>query len=105
MKLHVLAKSHEQLAGSESIPNWVDFIHDKSRVRDRFNPEVDRVLDDLGFRVWVTHEYRPANSQWNSDEIREGLDRTYRLIFQQDYELPADLADRLRALPSIESAH
>jgi len=104
MKDHVVLKMHEALAGDASIPSWQEFITDKSVIRDTVNTEVDRVLRDLGFTVWVTKEYQPALTRWSADERREGLDRTYRLIFQQDYDLPEDLVDRLLHLPSVAMA-
>ena len=104
MKDHAVLKMYEPLAGDASIPNWQDFISDKSVIRDTVNAEVDRLLRDLGLSVWVTREYKPAQLAWSADERREGLDRTYRLVFQQDYELPEDFVDRLLHLPSVEMA-
>src|SRR5262249_43567899 len=105
MKHHLILKMRRPLADSQSIPNWLDFITDKSVVRERVEPGVDKLLDDLGLRVWVTHEYEPARGDWATDEIREGLNRTYRLILQQDYALPPDLVDRIKLIPSVEKAH
>ena len=104
MKDHAVLKMYEPLAGDASIPNWQDFIGDKSVVRETVNPEVDRLLHELGLMVWVTKEYKPAQLVWTADERREGLDRTYRLVFQREYELPADFVDRLLHLPSVEMA-
>jgi len=95
---------YEPLAGDASMPNWQDYINDKSVVRETVNAEIDRVLHDLGLKVWVTKEYKSAQATWTADERREGLHRTYRVVFQQDYELPEDLVDRLLHLPSVEMA-
>ena len=104
MKEHVVLKMHQLLADDAAIPDWQDFIADKSVIRDTVNPDVDRVLQELGFKIWVTSEYKPAQMEWTADERHEGLDRTYRLIFQQDYTLPEDLVPRLQRLPSVEVA-
>ena len=54
---------------------------------------------------WVTREYEPASQTWNADEHRLGLNRTYRLILQEDYGLPAGLVEQIRLLPAVEDAH
>lgn len=105
MKLHVVLKTRAALTNNESIPNWLDFIRDKSVIRERVTPDVDALLASFNLRVWVTHEYKPAQREWTQDERQEGLDRTYRLIFQQDYQLPDDLIHRICQLPSVEHAH
>jgi subtilisin family serine protease len=105
MKHHIIVKMRLPLVDSQSIPDWMDFITDKSAVRESVEPGVDKLLNDLGLRVWVTHEYKPARADWGTDEIREGLNRTYRLILQQDYSLPPDLVDRIKLIPTVEKAH
>jgi thermitase len=105
MKEHIITKMYRPLSDDQSIPNWLDFITDKSIIRERVEPRVDKLFEGLGLRVWVTHEYKPAHADWGNDEIREGLNRTYRLILQQDYDLPPDLLDRIRLIPSVEKAH
>jgi methylmalonyl-CoA mutase cobalamin-binding subunit len=105
MKEHIVLKLHRRLSDDAGIPSWVDFITDKSVTREAVNPDVDRLLNELALKVWLTREYKPAFGEWNADEVREGLDRTYRMIFQRDYTLPDDLLSRLVRLPSVEMAH
>ena len=106
MKHHLIVKTRRPLGQSESIPNWQDFIKDKSVVREHVSPEIDRVLRSFDLRVWLTHEYKPASAAgWSKDEQREGLDRTYRLILQHDYTLPADLVARIAVVPAVEHVH
>jgi len=104
MKHHVIIKLRRPLADSDTIPFWVDFIADKSIIRDSVNPEIDRLMRELGLRFWLTKEYRLRVPLPSEGEIREGLDRTYRMILQQDYELPADLVARIQSMPSVEEA-
>lgn len=104
MKHHLILKLHFPLSNSAEIPHWLDFIADKSTIKESVNADVDRLLDDSGLKFWLTHEYKPAVSNWSDDERREGLNRTYRLILQQDYNLPADLVQRVRLIPSVEDA-
>jgi subtilisin family serine protease len=104
MKFHVTAKLRSELPDGLDLPDWQDFIVDKSVVRERFDPAVDRVMAEFGLRFWVTREYRAAGETWSADERAHGLDRTYRLILQRDYQIPADLVDRIRAVPAVEEA-
>ena len=76
MKFHLVVKLHQPLSNDSAVPNWLDFITDKSVIRETVTPDVDRVLRDAGLQVWVTKEYRPAQAEWAADELREGLDRT-----------------------------
>lgn len=105
MKHHVVVKLRKQLAGGLEIPDWQDFINDKSVVREQLEPDVDRLMRDAGLAFWVTREYKPASDAWNADEQRLGLDRTYRLILQEDYGLPAGLVQNIKLLPAVEDAH
>lgn len=102
MKHHIILKLYQQLADDFKIPDWLDFIQDKSVVKENLNPDVDRLLSDLGLKFWLTREYKPAGARWNTDEMREGLNRTYRLILQQDYALPDNLVQQIRLIPSVE---
>jgi len=45
MKEHLIVKLHRPLADEASVPDWVDFIKDKSVIHERLTPEVDRLLD------------------------------------------------------------
>jgi thermitase len=104
MKDHVVLKLRQPLPDDRSIPNWMDFISDKSVVRETATADIDELLQTLRVKVWITREYKPAHDEWSSDERREGLNRVYRMIFQQDYDLPDDLLDRFLRLPSVETA-
>jgi len=105
VKQHIVLKLRTELAGGLDLPDWQDFINDKSVVRERLEPDVDRLMADAGLRFWVTREYKPAGETWNADERRLGIDRTYRLILQEDSTLPRGLVDRIRLIPSVEEAH
>jgi subtilisin family serine protease len=86
------------------MPDWQDFINNKSVVKENLNADVDRLMHDLGFKFWVTKEYKPAASEWTAAEILQGLNRTYRMILQQDYSLPEDLVRRIKLIPAVEDA-
>lgn len=104
MKLHIIVKLRAPVGIGHRIPHWVDFINDKSAVSESISPDVDALLAAYKLRFWVTREYQPAQEDWTQDELRLGLQRTYRLIFQEDVELPGDLIRRLRSLPAVEDA-
>ena len=62
-------------------------------------------MRESGLTFWITREYRSAGPQWSQTEIDHGLNRTYRVIFQQDYHVPDTLISRVKALPIVEDAH
>ncbi len=105
MKAHLRVKFRRALDDASRIPHWVDFINDKSLVKEDAEPGLDRLLGDLGLRFWLTREYPQAGARPSPEEIAAGLDRTYRLILQRDYALPPGLVERIRLLPSIEEVH
>jgi len=104
MKHHFKVRLVRQLADDLKIPDWISFIDDKSVVYERLIPAVDRLMDDHGLKFWTTREYQPAGDEWNDEEIQHGLNRTYRLILQDDYELPSGLLERIRLIPSVQDA-
>jgi thermitase len=104
MKHHVVIKLHDQLSNSDSIPYWIDFITDKSVVRESVNIAVDHLMCELGMKFWLAKEYKLHALVPTEEEIREGLDRTYRMILQQDYQIPANLIGRIQLMPFVEEA-
>jgi thermitase len=104
MKEHLVLKLHRQLPDDRDMPDWTTFINDKSVMKESLTPDVDRVLHDLNIKFWATREYKPAGADWNIDEINNGLNRTYRLILQENCNLPANLLDQIKSIPSVEEA-
>lgn len=101
MKPHLIIKTSIPLP--REIPSWEDAIRSKTGVQEMFNPEVDRLLQRFQLSAWTTREYRPAReNRWSAEEIRSGFDRIYRLILQQDREIPLALVDAIRLLPEVE---
>lgn len=105
MKPHIILKLVDEHPEDPSIPHWVELLEDKSKIFDRISPPLDRLLREHGLKVWLTSEYDTADSDWDDDEIRAGLNRTYRLILQEDRGLPAGLIEQIRLLPFVEDAH
>ncbi len=105
MNHHFVIKLHNPLAAGLAIPSWLDFITDKSMTRETFIPAVDNLFTDAHAKFWVTLEYDPQGDEnWNPEEVREGLNRTYRIILQQDYKLPEGLVQRIKLVPEVEDA-
>jgi thermitase len=105
MKLHIRLQLYEPLALDLGVPDWLDFIHNKSVVKENLNPDFDQLMKDNGLRFWITREYKPEGRRWNAEEIREGLNRAYRVILQQDYNLPDNLVQQIKLLPFVEDAY
>lgn len=104
MKYHLILKLLPSLVEQPPIPYWIDFINDKTLTRETATREIDKVMSDLGFKFWLTKEHRLAGPMPSPEELKQGMERTYRLIFQREYDLPADLIERIRQLPSVEEA-
>lgn len=102
MKHHVKVKLYQPLDEDLKIPDWQDFITDKSFIKEDSLPAIDRLMNDLGLKFWVTREYDPADDDWGAEERRQGLNRTYRLILQEDYEIPPDIVERIQLIPTVE---
>jgi thermitase len=77
---------------------------DKSRVVETFYPEFDSIFKDFKFKFWVTSEYEPAGRDWDTEESFAGLNKVYRIILQEDYEIPDSLINRIKNIPIIEDA-
>ncbi|NOU03039.1 MAG: S8 family serine peptidase [Novosphingobium sp.] len=104
MKQHLIVKLRALPATGFDPPQWQRFIFDKSRVVETLTPAFDALLQSLGVRFWVTREYELMRAEGSPLEAAQGLERTFRVIFQQDVTLPPDLTPRVAALPGIEEA-
>ena len=104
MKQHLIVKLRRPLPGGADPPEWRTFIHDKSRTFTSLNPEFYRLMDEAGLKFWVTREYRLSQFCGSSEEAEQGLERTFRIILQEDYDLPAALVERIRLTPLVEEA-
>lgn len=104
MKQHLVIKLRALPASDFDPPQWQRFISDKSRIVETLTPEFDGLMLTWGIRFWVTREYELMRAEGSKLEAAQGLERTFRVIFQQDRALPPDLAQRVAALPGIEEA-
>jgi len=98
----MIVRLYQTLSDDLKIPDWIDFINNKSVIKEDLNPDIDRLFEEMGLKFWLTREYKPEGAQWNAEEIREGLNRTYRIILQQDYALPKNLVEQIKLIPSVE---
>jgi thermitase len=105
MKPHLVVKTRASLPQvADRAPYWQRFIRDKSVNVTHFHPAFDRELATHGVRFWVTTEYQPAagDHAWSPDEVAAGLNRIYRIVLQDDFDLPDELVRRVRLIPDFE---
>ena len=103
MKSHIKIRLRE--AVSPGFVHWQDILHDKSLATSHLYLTIDQILNEFRVPVWVAQEYRSANEQWSTEELATGLDRVYRLILQQDQEIPTRLIQRLSNLPIVQEVN
>ncbi len=88
------------------IPFWVDFINDKTVRLEHFGNDIDTIFLKYRIRFWITKEFKPKErNEFSADEIKHGLDRIYRIILQNDTDIPPTIiAGNLKELNIVEDA-
>lgn len=104
MNHHIRLKFKKNILPPE-VPHWQDIIADKTTAVTKIHPDIDTILSKYQVPVWATKEYKPANQKWNKAEVESGLDRIYRLILQEDKQIPQKLIEEISLLPIVEYAH
>lgn len=89
----------------DAAPHWVDAIHDKRAGTVVPEVRLARLLARHGVPVWLTHGYAPSGERWSQAEVASGLDRVYRLVLQENADIPPALIRDIRLLPYVEYAH
>lgn len=102
LKPHLTIVLHEA-PPSAPLPHWERFIHDKKSARSSLHPDIDAVIATYQRKFWVGSEYQMAESAWSEVEKAHGLDRVFRLVFQEDRGVPPRLLQALKALDIVES--
>ncbi len=103
MKKHIKIKLNQAI--SPRFVHWQDILVNKLIARSHLHPAIDQILAEFQLLVWVTQEYQSVDGQWNAAELATGLDRVYRLILQEDQEIPARLIQKLSSLPIVEEVN
>ncbi|MGH7596283.1 MAG: S8 family peptidase [bacterium] len=83
------------------LPHWSSIIENKSGAATAAHPLLDRVFAQYRLPVWITREYQPHAGAWSNEEIQSRLNRYYRIILQEDAEIPAGLIRDISLLPII----
>lgn len=110
MKPHIIVKLKE---GVEPVaaPYWADFIDNKSTAVENLDRNFDEVMRKRKMKFWVTSEFKPQikdqhpqYKQWSKEEVESGLNRIYRIILQEDTDIPPQLIDDIKLIPIVEKA-
>ncbi|MEM9904351.1 MAG: S8 family serine peptidase [Cyanobacteria bacterium P01_D01_bin.44] len=103
MKPHILLTLTKDVDPGQ-IPYWEDVAQRKAKAPNHITPAVDEVVDNYGHSFQVTREYRPAKPNgWDHHERESKFDRTYRLILQQNTDIPPALVKDIRVIPNVEA--
>jgi subtilisin family serine protease len=105
---HPYVKPHLTLILHEApptapLPHWERFITDKKSARTALLPAVDAVFAQYKRQFWVGSEYQMAEQDWSEVEKAHGLDRVFRIVFQDERGIPPTLIQQLKALDEVES--
>ncbi len=101
MKPHIKLKIRRGFPIAK-LPNWQDGLSDLRRAQTHIHPSIDSLFAAYDLPVWATQEYQPAHQDWDATEQASGLDRVYRLILQQQRNIPHRLMQDLANLPIVE---
>lgn len=107
MKLHFVIRLEKAFKDQLAVHpvHWQDMILDRTKLVESFYPELDRLFKKYHFKFWVAKEYgRHTSGTWTEEELFTGLDCFYRLILQEDYQLPPGFLEELKAVPHVIAA-
>lgn len=102
MKRHIMLKLGES-SSTRAAPHWQSLLVDKDSAVTKLQPDIDALFAKYQLPIWVTKEYKPADRDWNRAELESGLNRIYRLILQQDMDIPQKLIQEISLLPIVEN--
>ncbi len=102
MKPHLVIK----LNAIERLPQykyWENLIDDKEGVSKHFIPAVDNIVrGTYNIDFFVSNNYHPKDAQWSEKELKNHLNRVYRLILlTNNPDIPDDLINAIKVLPEV----
>ena len=104
MKPHIRLQFKKGASYPEA-PDWQSVLVNQTRALPGIAPKIDTLFEKYRLPVGVTREYRPATNTWSKHELDSGLNRIYRIILQQNREIPENLIQEISRLPFIENVH
>jgi len=104
MKSHVIVKINNTDVLPD-LPHWSDILNERKQVSNTFFEQIDQILERYNVRVFPTREFKPKNVQWSPEEIASGVNRVYRLILQDNKEIPEIMIRDISLLPAIEKIY
>ncbi len=84
-------------------PHWTEILRNKVGASADLTPALAALFRRFSLPVWIAREYFPGRGAWSPEEFAAGLDRVYRIILQQDRQIPRSLVEQVQLLPEIES--
>jgi thermitase len=100
MKQHVIVQLKKELDADNL--HWTVAVKGEVALPEKTIRSIDNIFKKFGLKYFISNEYQPASQVWSSDEIATGLNRTYRIILQEDTTIPLALVDELRQLSEVE---
>lgn len=103
MRPHLIIQLADEVTPFE-LPHWTSIIDNKSIAATKVHPQFDRLFEQYRLPVWITREYQPHTGAWSDEEIQSRLNRYYRIILQENRQIPAGLIRDISLLPIVRQA-
>lgn len=106
MKNHIIVKVTGDFERTlpNTLPYWKDLILNRSLAVESFYPAFDSLFASNHFKFWVTREYESQGRSWSEEEVFAELNLLFRIILQEDYQLPQNFIPQLKALSNVRDA-
>jgi thermitase len=104
MKHHYVVRLEKRFKDSLTIHplHWKQMLTDRSKMIETFFPKFDALFYSHHFKFWASKEYgRDKEGMWTEEELFIGLDCFYRIILQEDYDIPPGFINEIKKLPHI----
>ncbi|NMH88781.1 S8 family peptidase [Flavivirga algicola] len=102
MKPHLIIKLNK-INQVPQFKYWENLIENKQGVSKNFVPSIDRVVrGKYNIDFFVSNNYQPKEAQWSEVELKNDLNKVYRLILlTNNPDIPEGLIEEIKILPEV----
>jgi len=102
MKPHLIIKLKDQ-PNNPKFDYWESLITDRRNLSTQFIPSINTILNKkYNYDFIASQNYKSKNKDWSPQELKAGLNRTYRLILlTNNKNIPKEMLDEISLIPSV----